>query len=152
MDRIFDEFGFGRGWIQPRTSRDLTGRSIGRLGAGFENWAPPIEVFQRGNELVVRADLPGMRKDDISVDVTDEGITISGERKQEHEEERGGVYRSERSYGSFCRIVPLPQGAIADQAKASFKDGVLEVVMPAPPDQVTRGRRLEIGGAPESKK
>jgi HSP20 family protein len=140
MDRMFENFGFGRGWMRPRFLGEWTSRPM-----GAETWAPPLEVFQRGNELVIRADLPGMKKEDLTVDVTDDDVMISGERKQEHEEERGGVYRSERSYGSFCRVVPLPQGAMADQARATFKDGVLEITMPAPPEQVTRGRRLEIG-------
>ena len=71
-------------------------------------------------------------------------ITISGERKQEHVEEKGSVYRFERTYGAFHREIPLPEGAIADQAKAAFKDGVLAITVPAPPEQVSRGRRLEI--------
>lgn|SRR5262249_35957071 len=133
MDRIFEDFGFGRrNWLSSRPG---------------QNWAPAIEVQQRNNEMVVRADLPGMKKDDISVEVTQDAITISGERHQEHETERGGVYRSERSYGSFYRAIPLPEGAIADQAKATFNDGVLEVTVPAPPEQVSRGRRLEIAEA-----
>jgi len=111
--------------------------------ARSEMWAPDIEVSQHDNEFVVRADVPGMKKEDVSVDVTDNDITISGERRLEEETERGGVYRSERSYGTFFRTIPLPEGAIADQAKASFKDGVLEIRMPAP-NQATRGRRLEI--------
>ena len=65
-----------------------------------------------------------------------------GERKREHEEERDGVYRSERSYGSFYRVIPLPEGAITEQANANFRDGVLEITMPAPP--ASKGRRLEI--------
>ena len=65
-------------------------------------------------------------------------------RKREHEEEKGGVYRSERSYGSFHRQIPLPEGAITEQAKANFKNGVLEITMPAPPEQVRRGRRIDI--------
>ena len=107
-------------------------------------WSPQIDVSQKNNELVVRADLPGLTKDDVKVDITDDAITIQGERRKEHEEERGGVYRVERSYGSFYRTIPLPDGAMTDQAKASFKDGVLEITMPAPPEQVTRGRRLEV--------
>ena len=75
----------------------------------------------------------------------------SGERHQEQEAKRAGVYQSERSYGSFCRTIPLPEGAMVDQAKAIFTDGVLEVHMPAP-DQATRGRRLDIKEASESKK
>ena len=140
VDRVFDQFGLGRSWIAPRQR----GRWFATPLSGIEAWAPDIEVYQRNNDLVVRADLPGMKKDDVSIDVTEGAITISGERRQEQETDRGGVYRSERSYGSFCRTIPLPEGAIADQAKATFKDGVLEVTMPAPPEQVTRGRRLEI--------
>jgi HSP20 family protein len=80
----------------------------------------------------------------VKVDVTDVAITIQGERRREHEEDREGYYRSERSYGSFYRTVPLPDGAMTDQAKATFKDGVLEIRMPAPPEQVTRGRRRAV--------
>jgi HSP20 family protein len=130
MDRLFDDFGFGRNLFTGRQS----------VGA----WAPQIEVLQRGNDLVVRADLPGLTKDDIQVDINDDVLTIQGERKQQHEEEREGWYRNERTYGSFYRAVPLPEGTIADSAKASFKDGVLEVVLQTPPREVSRGRRLEI--------
>ena len=131
MDRMFGEFGV-RSSAWPSSV------------AGGVTWSPQIDVSQKNNELVVRADLPGLTKDDVKVDITDDAITIQGERRKEHEEERGGVYRVERSYGSFYRTIPLPDGAMTDQAKASFKDGVLEITMPAPPEQVTRGRRLEI--------
>jgi len=146
MERVFDDFGFGRRWLP---------RPFGRSSAegGFSTrtaWAPDVEVFYRNHELVVRADLPGMKKDDVSIEVTENAITIAGERHQEHETDREGVYRSERVYGSFYRTIPLPDGAITDQAKASFTDGVLEITMPAPP-QSTRARRLEIteGAAPK---
>jgi HSP20 family protein len=76
--------------------------------------------------------------------VTDDAIVLSGQRKEEHVEDGGSVYRFERTYGAFFREIPLPEGAIVDQAKASFKDGVLEITVPAPPEQVSRGRRLEI--------
>jgi HSP20 family protein len=147
MENIFDEFGLGRSWFGPRLGRRWLTPSRTRL----DMWAPDIEVSQRDNELVVHADLPGMKKDDVCVDVTDNDITISGERQLEEETERGGVYRSERSYGSFCRTIPLPEGAIADQAKATFKDGVLEIRLPAP-SQPTRGRRVEIKETAEAKK
>jgi len=111
---------------------------------GPSDWAPAIDVFQRGNDLVVRADMPGLSKDDVTVDIADDQLTIRGERRYDHEEERDGVFRSERSYGSFCRVVPLPQGAIADSAKATFNNGVLEIVVQAPSSDVRRGRRLEI--------
>jgi HSP20 family protein len=148
MDSVFEDFGLGRSWPGPRFGRrSLATPSRTRM----DLWAPEIEVTQQANELVVRADLPGMKKDDVCIDVTDTDISISGERRQEEETQREGVYRSERSYGSFCRTIPLPEGAIADQAKATFKDGVLEIRMPAPP-QATRGRRLEIKEAAEAKK
>lgn len=147
MDRVFDDFGYGR--LTPRTGRSWT-RSPWR--GELDEWAPEIEVFHRNNELIVRADLPGLTKHDVKVNVTDASITIEGERKRAHEEEREGVYRSERSYGSFYRVIPLPEGTIADQAKATFKDGVLEIAVPAPPEQVRHGRRLEImEGSPAKK-
>jgi HSP20 family protein len=140
MDRVFDDFGFGRTWLA-RPGRGWSGlRGRGEMDA----WIPAIEVFQRNNELVVRADLPGLTKDEIKVEIADDTLTIHGERKREHEEEREGVYRSERSYGSFRRVVELPAGTMTDQAKAAFKDGVLEISMPAPSEQVRRGRQLDI--------
>jgi HSP20 family protein len=129
MERLFSDFGFGRSAI-----------AGGQRGA----WAPQVEMSQRGHELIVRADLPGLSKDDVKVEINDDVLTIQGERKQEHEEEREGWHRSERSYGSFHRAIPLPEGTIADSAKATFKNGVLEITLQAPPEEVNRGRRLEI--------
>ena len=126
-----------------------TGRSHGRALSGPLGWSPSIDVFHRGNELVVRGDLPGMRPEDINVDVSDDAVTLSGERQDEHRDERNGVYRYERNYGSFYRTIPLPEGTITDQAKASFNNGVLEITIPAPPEQVSRGRRLEISRGEE---
>lgn len=130
MDRFFNDFGFGGSWLT---------RSQPTVG-----WTPQIEMRQRGHELVVRADLPGMNKDDVQVDINDNVLSIQGERRQEHEEEREGIYRNERSYGSFYRAVPLPEGTISDSAKASFKNGVLEIVLQAPPQEVNKGRRINI--------
>jgi HSP20 family protein len=132
MDRVFDDFGLGRRWRTAPLSR-----------TGAELWAPDIDVYQKNDQLVIKADLPGLSKDEVSVDIADDAVTIQGERKAEREEEREGYYRSERSYGSFCCVIPLPEGAITEQAKANFRDGVLEVTMPAPP-AATKGRRLEI--------
>jgi HSP20 family protein len=107
-------------------------------------WVPTIDVVQQGSELVVRADVPGIAPDDLTVEISEDAITISGERQEGRADENGGVYRFERAYGAFFREIPLPEGAIVDQAKATFKDGVLEIRVPAPPEQVSRGRRLEI--------
>jgi HSP20 family protein len=132
MDRVIDDFGFGRRW------------SSGRRELGAEMWAPDVEVFQKNNELTVRADLPGLKRDEVTVEVTDQAVTIQGERKREQQQEQEGIYRSERSYGSFWRVIPLPEGAITEQAKATFRDGVLEITMPVPPPSTSKGRRLEI--------
>jgi len=124
------------------------GMGQGRQGmatTGGAFFSPPMEVFEREGHLVVRADLPGLTKDDVHVEVTDEALTIEGERHSEHEERQGGVFHSERRYGRFRRQIPLPEGVNAEQVTASFKDGVLEVSMPAPQRQA-RGRRIEIQG------
>jgi HSP20 family protein len=84
-----------------------------------------------------------LTKDDVQVEVSDDGLTIGGERRSEHEEHQSGTVRSERQYGTFRRHIPLPEGVNVEQATATFKDGVLEVTMPAPPQQV-RGHRIEI--------
>ena len=133
VDRMFEEFGMGGG-LSPWSRASQRGGSL---------WAPAIDVVQKDDQLVIKADTPGMKKDDLSIEVADDAITIQGERKSDHEEERGGVYRSERSYGSFYRVIPLPEGAITEQAKASFRDGVLEITVPVPPS-TTKGRKLEI--------
>jgi HSP20 family protein len=140
MDRVFDSFGFGRGWTAPRIARGWLSPS----GHHEWSWSPAVEMFHRGSELVVRADLPGLKREDIQVDVNDDRLTLTGERKYEHEEEREGVYRSERSYGTFRRDIPLPPGTMSDQAKATFRDGVLEITVPAPPESTRQGRRLQI--------
>lgn len=132
--------------------RRMSEEMMGVLGGGGRGamardqgiWAPRIEAFQDGNEFVVRAELPGLNADDVVVYIGDEAITIHGERRQEHQEERGGIVVSEISYGEFNRVIPLPDGVIADSAVAAFRDGVLEIRMPAPPAEVSRGRRLEI--------
>jgi len=95
-------------------------------------WSPTIEVRERNGNLEVTAELPGLKKEDVKVECTDEGLTIEGERREEHEENDRGYRRSERSYGHFYRMIPLPQGAETNQAKAEFKDGLLQVHVPIP--------------------
>ena len=113
------------------------------------DWSPAIEAFQRGNEFVIRADVPGMNRQDLQVEIGDDEVTLHGERRQDRQEERDGVFFTERSYGSFTRVIPLPPGAIIDSAKATFNNGVLEIVMPAPSAETRRGRRLDISGGRE---
>lgn len=124
MDRFFEVGTHGTGW----------GPSTGM-------WSPPIEVKESDGWLSICAELPGLRKEDIKVELIPEGLVISGERKHEQEEKRGGIYRSERSYGSFTRTVPIPDEAQIDQAKATFENGILTVNVPVPE---TAQRRREI--------
>jgi HSP20 family protein len=141
MDRLFDDFGYGANWLGPSFGRDYFPRSLDEFRQSL--WSPQVETFEREGQLVLRADLPGLKKDDVNVEITDDAITISGERRDEDKESREGYYRSERSYGSFFRSIPVPPGVNADDAKATFENGVLEITMQAPQLQ-SRGRRLEI--------
>jgi len=111
------------------------------------DWAPEIDVFERDNRLVTKVDLPGLRKEDVKVEATDGHLTISGERKSETEEKKDNVYRCERSYGSFYRAVPLPEGAKLEDVKATFTDGVLEVSVPLPAKATVKRRTVQIEDA-----
>lgn len=111
--------------------------------AGDVAWMPAVEMTERGGKLIVRAELPGLTKDDVKVDVDEDRLRIQGERREERKEKRKGFYRTERRYGSFHREIPLPPGADPEQAKATFRDGVLEVTIPAPP-AAAGGRRVPI--------
>lgn len=146
MDRMSDEMDrvFNRMFreFMPRASWPTSGLS--RSSGGQQLWSPRIEAFQKGDQFCVRAELPGLKKDDVQVELSDDALTIQGERKQEHEEEREGTYHSEREYGQFYRVIPLPEGVISESAQANFHDGVLEVTMKAAPEEANRGRRLEI--------
>jgi HSP20 family protein len=128
VERMFEDFGRTPGWWKPA-------RAV---------WAPNVEVLHRNGEFLVRAALPGLTKDDVKVEVTNEGIVIEGERKQEKEETKDGFYRSEFTYGRFHRLIPLPEGAASEQAKATFTNGVLEVRVPAPAKKAPAGRTLTI--------
>ncbi len=142
FDSMFRDFGMPtRSWL----TRVPFG-SGGQQGL----WSPRVEAFQKGDRFIVRAELPGLKKDDVQVDMTEDAITIHGERHEEHEHEKGGYYRSERQYGEFYRSVPLPEGVITESAQASFNNGVLEISMQASPAEANRGRRLEIKDASES--
>jgi HSP20 family protein len=95
-------------------------------------WTPSVDVIEKDNALTIRVDLPGLTKDEVKVAVTGDAITVQGERKKEIQAGKEGQYRIERAYGSFFRAVPLPDGVKAEEVKASFKNGVLEVIAPLP--------------------
>jgi HSP20 family protein len=107
-------------------------------------WAPKVDVFERNNRLVTKVDLPGVKKEDVTVQVTDGHLALSGERKRETEEKKDNVFRTEREYGSFYRAVPLPEGVKLEDVKATFVDGVLEVSVPLPARPEPTVRKVEI--------
>ncbi len=137
---VFADFGTARRRLVPRFGR----------GVGFPQtqWVPPIEVLERDDQLVVRADLPGLSKEDVKVEVTDDLLTVAGERREERDETREGYRHSERRYGRFSRSVPLPEGISPEDVRCTFQNGVLEITMPAP-QREQRSRRIEIQGAPD---
>lgn len=136
MDRFFEDFGLGRNRLMPRM-RDIVGEGQRGLGG---MWSPQIEVSEREGRLVICADLPGLRKDDVRVELGEDALTIRGERREE--QSRAGY--SERFYGNFYRRIPLPEGVDAGDAQARFQDGVLEVSVPLPKRESGGRRQLEI--------
>jgi HSP20 family protein len=116
----------------------------GQSGAEGRTWTPAIEVAERDGQLQIHADLPGLKPEDVKIEVKDNALVIQGERKYEHEENKGGMYRSERRYGQFYREIPLPEGTNPEQAKAQFNNGVLEVRIPVPEKKNNR-RTIPIG-------
>jgi HSP20 family protein len=104
----------------------------GKTTASGGFWAPTVEVKEEGGKLCIMAELPGMKKEDLKVQVTEEAVILEGERKHEKEEKHEGFYHSERSYGQFYRSIALPKGADTEKATAEYKNGVLEVKIPVP--------------------
>jgi HSP20 family protein len=107
----------------------LFSRTLGET-AGGQTWSPAIDVIEQADAIVVKAELPGMKPEDIDIEVDDNVLTIKGERRFEEKVEDGRYYRLERSYGQFSRSLGLPQGVKADEISASFENGVLEVRVP----------------------
>lgn len=125
--------------------------SLWRRAAPEIGWYPEIDVLEKDNRLVTKIDLPGMKKEDVKVEITDGQLAISGERKREAEEKGEEFYRCEREYGSFYRRVPLPEGAKIEDVKATFTDGVLEVSVPLPARPEAKVRKVEIQESAKAK-
>jgi HSP20 family protein len=142
LDRLMSEVGSGS---------SATTRDEGHwLQSGF--WSPQVEVFQRGDNLIVRADLPGMAEQDVRIDVVGDTLVIEGERREEQEEREGGFYRTEVRYGRSRRAIPLPEGTDVESADARLENGVLEIAFKLPEQQ--RARRIDVkpgGGQGEEK-
>jgi HSP20 family protein len=109
---------------------DMFGRPLLRLPVEERGWMPAVDVFEKADKFVVKAELPGMKEDDIDVSVVGDTLSIKGEKKTETEIKDEDYYRCERSYGSFYRSIPIPSNVDANKIEASFEDGVLEVALP----------------------
>ena len=115
----------------------------------LRRWMPAMDLVENDDHYVLKADLPGLTQDDIKIEFEDRTLTVSGERKSEHEAKKDGYYRVERAFGSFSRSLTLPEGVDAEAVTANFANGVLEVRIPKP--EVRKPRRIEIGaGAPKT--
>src|ERR671915_712305 len=127
MDRLFDAF-FGAG--------DAAGR----------RWVPPMDVVEAEDHFVLKADLPGLSEEDVSIEIQDGNLTITGQRQAEHEASEKGWYRIERSFGSFQRSLSLPEGINADAVTANFDRGVLQVRIPKPEERKPRRVAIKADG------
>jgi HSP20 family protein len=110
---------------------------IGRMDddAGMGMWNPTVDLYEKDDNFVIKAELPGVNKKDITIDLKDRVLTLSGERSYDNEVKEENYYRRERSYGKFHRAFTLPADVEADKIKAEFKDGVLKVEVPKPEDR-----------------
>jgi HSP20 family protein len=120
MDRVFNDSGLAR--------------QSGEDGL----WSPRVEVSEREGNYVVRAELPGLKPEDVKLEIESDALVLQGERKFEREEDKGGLHRTEIQYGRFYRSIPLPDGANVEQARANFDNGVLEVTVPVQAEQTQR--------------
>ncbi|HEX4804661.1 MAG TPA: Hsp20/alpha crystallin family protein [Conexibacter sp.] len=114
-------------------------------GAG-RRWLPAMDLVEAGDHYVLRADLPGLSEEDVKIEVEDDVLTISGERKAEHEQRGEGYHRLERAYGSFSRALTLPEGVDPEAVQARFERGVLEVRIPKPEQRKPRRVSISVGG------
>jgi HSP20 family protein len=147
MRRLFDDLERLTGFGAPERRLEDRGRS------GFP-FMPTVEVRRRDDKLVVNVDLPGLSADNVRITADEGALIIEGERRSEHEEDDGDVWRCERSYGRFQRMIPLPEGADPNSAEARFDNGVLEISVRAP-EQKAQRRQIDIqtgsGGASSDK-
>jgi len=139
MERLFEEFfedplvpGFRRRLPMWRRFRELEGVS------------PAADMIDKKNEIVVKAEVPGVEKEDIKISLTDNTLTIKGETKKEKEEKDEDYYYSEISYGSFARTLTLPERVQGDKVKASFKNGILEIHLPKSPESKAKDIKVEV--------
>ena len=119
--------------------------SPANAGSTLRRWMPAMDLVETADHFVLRADLPGMSQDDVKIEFEDGTLTVSGERKAEHESKNEGYYRVERAFGAFSRSLTLPHGIDPEAVTANFENGVLEIRVPKPEER--KPRRIEIGGS-----
>jgi HSP20 family protein len=124
MDRLFDAY-FSRGWLHP-----FQWSSLSKAAAPFEGRMPNVDLIDRENEFVIKAELPGVDKKDLDISVTQNSVTIKGSTRHEEKEEKGDYHRCEISRGSYARSMSLPSDVDEEHTKATFKDGILELTLP----------------------
>ena len=138
MNRLFNTF-----FDQP----NQTGRGSGTM----RRWLPPMDLIEAADQYVLRADLPGLSDGDVSIQLEDNVLTISGERKAEHEQQQEGYYRLERAFGAFSRSLTLPDGVEPDGVQAHFDRGVLEIRIPKPEQKKPKTVQITLGADPDTK-
>jgi HSP20 family protein len=134
MNRLFNTF------FEPSNGAN------GASSTALRRWIPAMDLVETDQDFVLRADLPGLSEDDVNIELEDSVLTISGERKSEHEEGKEGYYRMERASGAFSRTLTLPEGVDPDRVKASFDRGVLEIRIPKPEQRKPRKVTISAGG------
>jgi HSP20 family protein len=137
MNRLFNTF-----FDTPTTG------SGGNGGSSLRRWIPAMDLVETDEHFVLKADLPGLTEADVNVELEDNVLTISGERKAEHEDKREGYVRVERAFGTFRRSLTLPEGINAEAVQASFENGVLEVRIPKPEERKPRKVAIQVGERP----
>jgi len=131
FDRFLGDWSGGMNWLD---------KPFGTFGS----FMPEVDVSETSKEVRVTAELPGMEQKDLEVSFLDGAVTIKGEKRQEHEEETGGMYRSERQYGTFERTIPLPSEVDPDKGQASFKNGVLRITLPKTKEAQTSRKMIPV--------
>ena len=122
----------------------------GNGGGALRRWIPAMDLVESPQHIVLKADLPGLTDEDVKIEVEDNVLTVSGERKAEHEDKREGFVRVERAFGAFRRSLTLPEGVDAERVTASFDNGVLEIRIPKPEERKPRRVAIRVGDAPEA--
>jgi HSP20 family protein len=122
---------------------------VGGNGPSLRRWVPAMDLVETEDHFILRADLPGLTDKDVSIELEDNVLTVSGERQAEHEETKQGYFRVERATGRFSRSLTLPEGVDAESVQASFENGVLEVRIPKPEERKPRKVAISVGEGAE---